>query len=265
MGGQTVQLAVSEGVATVTLHRPEVLNAIDATLATELREVFRALQAREDVRAVILTGAGRAFSAGADLKYLGRRLEERASADHLLDELLAPLNDVVRIIRGMPKIVIAAIHGVASGGGCNLALACDYRLAAAGTRFNQAFVRLGIAPDCGGTFFIPRLIGWGRAFEWMVSGELIEAEEAARWGLVHRVVPEGELLEEARTFAARIVQGPVRALAAIKYLLMVSLTASLDEQLERERQIVGMLAATDDFGEGVRAFIEKRPPRFCGR
>ena len=265
MSGQTVQLVVSEGVATVTLHRPEVLNAIDATLAAELREVFRALQAREDVRAVILTGAGRAFSAGADLKYLKRRLEEGASADRLLDELLAPLNDVVRIIRGMPKIIIAAIHGVASGGGCNLALACDYRLAAAGTRFNQAFVRLGIAPDCGGTFFIPRLIGWGRAFEWMVSGELIEAEEAARWGLVHRVVPEDVLLEEVRAFAARIVQGPMRALVAIKFLLMRSLTASLDEQLERERQIVGMLAATDDFGEGVRAFLEKRAPVFRGR
>ncbi|MCS6817426.1 MAG: enoyl-CoA hydratase-related protein [Blastocatellia bacterium] len=264
MGGQTVQLTVSEAVARVTLHRPEVLNAIDAALAAELRNVFRTLQAREDVRAVILTGAGRAFSAGADLKYLERRLEEGASADHLLDELLGPLNDVIRIIRGMPKIVIAAIHGVASGGGCNLALACDYRLAAAGTRFNQAFVRLGIAPDCGGTFIVPRLIGWGRAFEWMVSGELIEAEEAARWGLIHRVVPEEVLLDEARAFAARIAQGPMQALVTIKHLLMASLTASLDEQLERERQLVGRLAATDDFREGVRAFIEKRSPRFRG-
>lgn len=264
MSGQTVRLAVSEGVATVTLHRPEVLNAIDATLAAELRDVFRSLRGRKDVRAVILTGAGRAFSAGADLKYLQRRLEEGASADRLLDELLAPLNDVVRLIRGMPKIVIAAIHGVASGGGCNLALACDYRLAASGTRFNQAFVRLGIAPDCGGTFIVPRLIGWGKAFEWMVSGELIEAEEAMRWGLVHRVVPEATLLEEARAFATRVVQGPIRALVAIKHLLTMSLAASLDEHLERERQLVTLLAATEDFREGVRAFIEKRPPRFRG-
>ncbi len=265
MSGQTVRLLVSEGVAVVTLNRPEVLNAIDAALAAELRDAFRDLRGREDVQAVILTGAGRAFSAGADLRYLERRLEEGASADRLLDELLVPLNDVVRIIRAMPKIVIAAIHGVASGGGCNLALACDYRLAAAGTRFNQAFVRLGIAPDCGGTFIVPRLIGWGRAFEWMVSGELIEAEEAVRWGLVHRVVPEDALLEEAQAFAAGVAQGPVQALVAIKHLLAMSLTASLDEQLERERQIVGRLAVTEDFREGVRAFIEKRPPHFRGR
>jgi len=264
MDGHAVRVAVSEGVATVTLHRPEVLNAIDAVLAAELRDAFRDLQAREDVRAVILTGAGRAFSAGADLKYLQRRLEEGASADRLIEELLGPLNDVIRLIREIPKIVIAAIHGVASGGGCNLALACDYRMAASGTRFNQAFVRLGIAPDCGGTFVVPRLIGWGRAFEWMVSGELIEAEEAARWGLVHRVVPEEALLEEARAFAARVARGPVRALVAIKHLLAMSLTASLDEQLEREREVVSRLAATEDFREGVRAFIEKRPPRFRG-
>jgi 2-(1,2-epoxy-1,2-dihydrophenyl)acetyl-CoA isomerase len=265
MSEPTVQLVVDDGVATVTLNRPEALNAIDATLAAELREVFRTLGAREDVRAVILTGAGRAFSAGADLKYLHRRLEEGASAEQLLDELLGPLNDTIRLIRGMPKIIIAAIHGVASGGGCNLALACDYRVAAVGTRFNQAFVRLGIAPDCGGTFIVPRLIGWTRAFEWMVSGALIEAEEAAAWGLVHRVVPEDRVLEEARAFARSVCEGPTRAIVTIKHLLAMSLGASLDEQLERERQLVGLLAGTEDFREGVRAFLEKRPPRFSGR
>lgn len=264
MIGGTVTFTVSDRVATVTLNRPEVLNAMDAALAVELRETFRAVEARADVRTVILVGAGQAFSAGADLKYLQRRLDEGASAEQLLDELLVPLNDTIRLIRRTPRIVIAAIHGIASGGGCNLALACDYRIAAAGTRFHQAFVRLGIAPDSGGTFLVPRMIGWTRAFEWMVSGELIGAEEAAAWGLIHRVVPEDRVLEEARVFAQRIARGPVRAFAAIKHLLALSVGASLEEQLERERQVVGELVQTEDFREGVRAFLEKRPPRFRG-
>jgi 2-(1,2-epoxy-1,2-dihydrophenyl)acetyl-CoA isomerase len=265
MMGQTVHLKVSASMATVVLSRPEALNAIDVTMARELREQFLDLQSRDDIRVIVLTGAGRVFSAGADLKYIRRELDQGASAELILDGILKPLNETIQIIRRMPKLVIAAICGVASGGGFNLALACDYRLAAIGARFNQAFVRLGLAPDCGGTLFIPRIIGWARALEWMLSGDFIDAQQAEALGLVHRVVAEDSLLAEAESLAERLARGPTLALAAIKRLLEASSISSLDEQLEAERKTVSALSRTEDFREGIRAFSEKRPPRFQGR
>ncbi len=261
---QTVRVTSRAAVATVTLSRPDVLNAIDATMAAELCAAFREISSREEIRAVVLVGAGRAFSAGADLRYIREKIERGAPAELLIGEILEPMNETIRIIRRMPQIVIAAVHGVASGGGCNLALACDYRVAASGTRFNQAFIRLGLSPDCGGTFFVPRLIGWAKALEWMVSGEFLTAEEALSLGLIHRVVPEEAVLAEAQALAARLAEGPVRAIAAIKRLLQDSAGASLEEQLEAERRAVCALAGTEDFREGVRAFFEKRAPRFRG-
>jgi 2-(1,2-epoxy-1,2-dihydrophenyl)acetyl-CoA isomerase len=260
---KTIQLTVAEAIATITLNRPDVLNALDLTMGLELRDVIHDLNDRGEVRAVLLTGAGRAFCAGGDIKQMiehqGKRPEE------FFDEPLRCIHEAVLAIRQIPKPVIAAVNGYASGAGFNLALACDYRIAAASARFNQAFVRVGLVPDCGGTFTLPRLVGWAKAAELLMTGEMIEAEEALRLGLVNRVVPDERLWPEAQQIAARFAAGPTKAIGHIKALLNLSATATFEEQLDHERQAQVEAGQTADFLEGIRAFIEKRPPQFEGK
>jgi 2-(1,2-epoxy-1,2-dihydrophenyl)acetyl-CoA isomerase len=180
------------------------------------------------------------------------------------DEPLRILNDVILLIRQTPLPFIAAVNGAASGGGCNLALACDLVVAAEGARFNQAFIKIGLSPDCGGTFILPRLIGWKRAAELMFTGDMVSAEKACEMGMINAVVPDGELMAYVLALADRLAGAPTAAIGQVKKLLEASATNNYEAQLDLERQAQIESGQTRDFVEGVAAFLEKRPPRFVG-
>jgi 2-(1,2-epoxy-1,2-dihydrophenyl)acetyl-CoA isomerase len=190
--------------------------------------------------------------------------ETEGRADAFFDEPLKLLHDCIRLIRQTPLPFIAAVNGVASGGGCNLALACDLVLAGESTRFNQAFVAIGLTPDCGGTFMLPRLVGLKRATELMMTGEMVDARRAAEMGMINRVVADDELMQEALGFAARLAAGPTAAIGRIKQLLEQSATNDYSAQLDAEHKAQIQSGQTADFREGVAAFLEKRPPGFKG-
>ena len=247
------------GVLTLTLNRPEKLNPLTEGL---LDELFAGLvQARDDdsVRAVVLTGAGRGFSAGADLRVSLSNPDR--DVRRTLQHHYAP---VITLMREIEKPVLAAVNGVAAGAGMSLALAADMRIAAESASFIQAFVRIGLVPDAGATFFLPRLIGMAQAVELAMLGETVSSADALRLGLVNRVVPDAELPGAAAELAARLARGP-RALGLIKRALHLSLTSDLATQLRHEEDLQGLAIASDDSREGVRAFIEKRPAEFTGR
>lgn len=247
-------------VATVTLDRPEALNALTIPLKLALHATLERIAGDRAIRAVILTGAGRAFCAGQDLA-------ERATADAapLDEELRDRYNPIIRVMRTMDQPIIAAVNGVAAGAGASLALACDLRIAADAARFVLAFGRIGLVPDSGATWFLPRLVGSSRAAEMALAGADIDAATAERIGLVSRVIAAASLMDEARGLAARIAEGAPRAIAMTKRALERSWSTDLDEALELEARLQGEAGATDDHAEGLAAFREKRPPRFTGR
>jgi 2-(1,2-epoxy-1,2-dihydrophenyl)acetyl-CoA isomerase len=248
----------ADGVATLTLNRPAALNALDASLKASLLAVFRSLARDAAVRVVVLTGAGRAFCAGQDLR------EHASNAAATTAELRSVYNPLILAIRGLEKPVIAAVNGVAAGAGVSLALACDLRLAAAEASFVLSFARIGLVPDSGATWFLPRLVGPARAAELAFLGDPVGAEEALRIGLVNRVVPGDALAAEARALAQRLASAAPRALALTKRALNRCIDATLDDQLEYEAILQGLAASTSDHSEGLAAFREKRPPRFTG-
>lgn len=253
-----VEKARHEGVLLLTLNRPERLNALTGAL---LDELYAALEeAREDgaVRALLLTGAGRAFSAGQDLLEFG---EEKPDYEGHLRRY----NRVVQALATLEKPVVVAVNGAAAGAGMSLALWGDLRLAAIGATFSTAFVRIGLVPDSGLSFLLPRLVGLAKAQELLYLSPRLSAEEALALGLVHRVVPAERLLEEALGLAQELAQGPTRALGLTKKLLLESFRLSLEEALGLEAILQGEAGRTLDHEEGVRAFREKRPPRFQGR
>jgi len=224
-----------------------------------LREALEALAADRTVRAVILTGAGRAFCAGQDLAE-----RERPDAAPLEVEVRERYNPIIRAIRSMGQPVIAAVNGVAAGAGASLAFACDLRIAAEEARFVLAFGRIGLVPDSGATWFLPRLVGSARAAELALVGDPIDAAEALRLELVSKVVPADQLMDEARRMAGRLAEGAPLALALTKEALQRSLTIDLEEALEGEAKLQGIAGASADHAEGMAAFREKRPPRFSG-
>jgi len=254
-----LRIEVDDAVATLTLDRPEALNALTVPLKVALREAFESLATDRDVRAVILTGAGRAFCAGQDLAE-----RDRPDAAPLEVEVRDRYNPIIRAIRSMGQPVIAAVNGVAAGAGASLAFACDLRIAAEEARFVLAFGRIGLVPDSGATWFLPRLVGPAKAAELALVGEAVDAQEALRLGLVSRVVPPGELLSEARGLAGRIAEGAPLAIALTKEALQRSATVTLDEALEGEAKLQGIAGASADHAEGLAAFKEKRSPRFTG-
>jgi 2-(1,2-epoxy-1,2-dihydrophenyl)acetyl-CoA isomerase len=252
-----VEVTRDGAVQTITLNRPEVLNAFNRALHAGLREALK--EARDpEVRAVVLTGAGRGFCAGQDLTEFGEAPDVRAS----LRETYHPN---VLAIRALEKPVIAAVNGVCAGAGLSLACACDIRIAADGASFVPGFIGIGLVPDAGGTYFIHRLLGASRAFEWMSSNRRLGAADAHAWGLVSEVTHADELPARTAELAATYAALPTRAIGMTKRLFDHADTATLDEQLEMEAQLQGAATQTEDFREGVAAFLAKRPPSFTGR
>jgi 2-(1,2-epoxy-1,2-dihydrophenyl)acetyl-CoA isomerase len=246
-------------VATLTLDRPEALNALTIPMKVALRAALDDISADRSVRAVVLTGAGRAFCAGQDLAE-----RDDPEAPPLDVELRERYNPIIRAIRSMDQPVIAAVNGVAAGAGASLAFACDLRVAAPEARFVLAFGRIGLIPDSGATWTLPRLVGPARSAEIAFVGDPVTADEALRIGLVNRVVPAERLLEEALDLAQRVAAGPPLANALTKHAFERSLTIDLDEALEGEAKLQGIAGASSDHAEGLAAFREKRAPRFTG-
>lgn len=259
---ETIRVDAAEGVVEVALNRPEVLNALDQKLAEELCGVLDWAAGREDVRALLLRGEGRAFCAGGDVKAMRTALDAGSGTD-FFERPLAKIHEAALALARLPKPTIGAIHGFAAGAGWNLALCCDLLLCEPGTRFHQAFVRIGAVPDTGGTYTLPLLVGRARAMELLYLGDMVDAEQALGMGLVNRVVPAERLLDEARALARKLATGPTQAYAEIKQL--VGASSSLADALDREQQAQLRNGTTADFREGVASFFEKRAPRYRGR
>lgn len=247
-----------DGVLVLTLHRPEKLNALTGELLDALYTALKEGEEDQAVRALLLTGAGRAFSAGQDLTEFGDQKPD-------YEAHLRRYNRVVEAMAGLEKPLVVAVNGVAAGAGMSLALWGDLRLAAAGASFTTAFTKIGLVPDSGMSFLLPRLVGLAKAQELLLLSPRLSAEEALALGLVHKVVPAEGLLEEALSLAKELAQGPTRAYALTKKLLLETYRLSLTEALALEAVLQGEAGRTQDHEEGVKAFREKRPPRFQGR
>jgi 2-(1,2-epoxy-1,2-dihydrophenyl)acetyl-CoA isomerase len=255
---ETIRVEHADGVTTITLNRPESLNALNAPMRRELLTAFKGLARDDAVRAVVLTGEGRGFCSGADLRGgSGERAFRRV--------LTTEYNPLIRAIRELPRPVVAAVNGVAAGAGVSLALACDLVLAAEDARFIQAFVKIGLVPDSGSTRTLVRTLGRHRAAQLIFSGEPLSAPDALAAGLVNRVVPADELPAAARAEASRLAAAPTRAIAYAKRLINAAEDADLDAQLAAEAAYQELAGRTEDHAEGVAAFGEKREPRFLGR
>ena len=260
---QTILYEVSENIATITLNRPEALNAINEMMGRELLEALKVAGQNVEVRCIIITGSGRSFSAGEDIRDL-RGQYERGEDPRLGERLLNKYNPIIRRLRQTPKPIIAAVNGVAAGAGAGIAYACDIRIAAENAKFIQAFVRVGLAPDSGTSFFLPRLVGFSKASELCLTGQELGSEEAERLGLVARVVPADRLIPTTREIATRLAQGPTKALELTKRALNKSVASDLEVALEYEGYLQEVAGATSDHMEAVRAFFEKREPIFQG-
>jgi 2-(1,2-epoxy-1,2-dihydrophenyl)acetyl-CoA isomerase len=252
-----VETSREGAVFTITLNRPDVLNAFNAAVHAGLAKALKDARA-DDVRAVVLTGAGRGFCVGQDLT------EFREAPGDIGDRLRSTYHPNVLAIRALEKPVIAAVNGAAAGAGLSIACACDIRIAADSATFIPAFVNIGLIPDSGGSYFIARLLGPARAFEWMSSGRRLTASEAHAWGLVSEVVEADALPDRAAALAAELAALPTRAIAMNKRLFDHAWQSRLEEQLDREAQLQSAATQTEDFREGVAAFLEKREPRFRG-
>jgi 2-(1,2-epoxy-1,2-dihydrophenyl)acetyl-CoA isomerase len=251
-----------DNVGWIRLNRPDKLNALTHQLSSEAMDSLQSAERDPEVHCVVITGEGRGFSAGQDLKEFSEAgLENLSVAEHLR----ANYNRLITAIAGLPKPVVAGVNGVAAGAGLSLALACDVRIASEAASFTQAFVKIGLIPDSGGNWLLPRIVGYAKALELSVTGNRIDAEEALRIGLVSRVVPADEFPDEVARYAGNLAALPTLAIASTKALMAEALHLSLADTLEREADRQQEQAGTEDFREGVQAFLAKREPRFTGR
>ena len=263
MSPTTLRLARAGAVATITLARPDTLNAFNATMHAELREALEACAGDDAVRVVVLTGEGRAFSSGQDLtETLARGADGRYDVG---PALARDYNPLVRRLADFPKLTVAALNGPAVGASMNIALACDVAVAARSAYLQEAFARIALIPDAGGTWILPRLVGPKRALALMLTAEQVPAEEAQRLGLVYKVFDDAGFAAEAAAFAERLAQGPGLAFRLMKQAVTESLANDLDAQLALEARLQGVAGRSHDFEEGIRAFREKRAARFEGR
>jgi 2-(1,2-epoxy-1,2-dihydrophenyl)acetyl-CoA isomerase len=256
---ETLLVEETDGVEIVTLNRPDALNSFNAAMKQELADVLKAATRDASVRCLIVTGAGRAFCAGQDLKE-----RQGPGATDLAAELRDRYNPIIRSLRRLEKPIIAAVNGVAAGAGCSLALACDIVIASQSASFIEVFTKVGLVPDTGSSWFLPRLVGYARAAEMVFTADPVDAATAERIWLVNRVVPPEQLMSEARALAQRLAQAPPLALALAKRALNRALESDLDSALDHEAQLQGIAGRSLDHAEGVAAFVEKRPPRFTG-
>ena len=255
-------LSQREGaIVRLTLNRPDRLNSLTLTMLGELSDALSDLDGDDEVRAVILTGTGRGFCAGQDLTDHAA-IDDTRAVRSIVER---HYNPVVRQIRALRQPVIAAVNGIAAGAGCSLALACDIAIATASAKFNSAFVNIGLVPDAGGSYFLPRLVGQARALGLALLGETIEAKTAAEWGLIWKAVPDADFTAEVDALARRFAEMPTTAIGLIKQAINLSGHHSLEQQLATEAELQAQAAETEDYQEGRAAFLEKRKPRFFGR
>jgi 2-(1,2-epoxy-1,2-dihydrophenyl)acetyl-CoA isomerase len=260
---ENILFEIAGGVAAITLNRPDKLNSFTAAMHVELREALQRVRTDAAVRALLITGAGRGFCAGQDLSERvmsggGGELDVGAALEQ-------NYNPLVRGLRALPIPVLCAVNGVAAGAGCNFALACDIVIAARSARFIEVFSRIGLIPDAGGTYLLPRLIGTARAVGMALTAEAVSAEQAEAWGLIWKCVDDGELMPQARNLAATLAAGATRGFALTKQALYASSGNSIEQQLALEARLQREAAQTADFREGVQAFLEKRTARFSGK
>ncbi len=260
---ETVQFELRDAVAIITMNRPEALNALSLQLTKDLGMAIRKA-IDENARAVILTGAGRAFCSGGDLREMQQLWQRTGKIEAFLEEPLKSLHDVILLIRETPIPFVAAVQGVCAGAGTNFALACDIVFAAKDATFNEAFVKIGLSPDCGGSFFLPRAVGEKIAAELFMTGDALTADRALQIGMINRVVSAENLMEEATKMAKKLALAPTASIGRIKRMLNASFSNNLAQQLDLEHASQIESGKSNDFREGVQAFFEKRQPNFTG-
>lgn len=263
MSFETITYQVNNGVAVLTLNRPDTLNSFNTTMHGEVREAMKDARVNNDVRCLLITAAGRGFCAGQDLS--DRSVKASDEAPDLGESVEKNYNPLIRSIMTLDKPVICAVNGVAAGAGASIALACDIVLAARSAKFIQAFCKIGLVPDSGGTFNLPRALGLPRAKGLALLGDRLSAEQAEKWGMIWQCVDDEELMNEALQMAENLATQPTKGLAMIKKLLNDSFANPLHQQLELEKEAMRTLGLTDDYREGVAAFMEKRQPTFKGK
>jgi len=261
MAYQFILFEVDQGVARITLNRPDVLNSIHTAMSGEIREALAQAAREREIRAVLLTGTGRGFCAGQDLD----EVRPGATAGDFAAHVRTVYNPLVRALRALEKPVVCAVNGVAAGAGANLALACDLVLAAEDASFVEVFAKIGLVPDTGGSFFLPRLVGMARATALTMLAEKVTAQRAVEIGLIYRVCPAASLQEEASTLARHLAAQPTFGLGLTKRLLNAAGSNDLDAQLELEAELQGAAGRSADYAEGVAAFLTKRKPVFTGQ
>lgn len=264
MSFETVKYAFADNVAVISFNRPEALNALSLQLTQDLRLAI-AKAVEDGARAVVLTGEGRAFCSGGDLREMQSMWQREGRIEAFLEEPLKALHDVIITIRTLPMPFIAAVQGVCAGAGTNFALACDLVFASENATFNEAFIRIGLSPDCGGSFFLPRAVGEKIAAELFMTGNALTATRAYEVGMINRVVPAENLMDEALKLAAQLATAPTASIGRIKQMLNASFSNDLAAQLDLEHQLQIESGKGADFKEGVTAFFEKRPPKFEGK
>lgn len=263
MSFEHILFTIEQGVATLTLNRPEQLNSFNAQMHKEVREALKQVRQNPEVRCLLITGSGRGFCAGQDLG--DRNVAPGAAAPDLGESIEKNYNPLIRALRDLPMPVICAVNGVAAGAGANIALACDITLAAKSASFIQAFCKIGLVPDSGGTWTLPRAVGMARAKALALLGDKLSAEQAEQWGMIWRCVDDAALQDEALKLARQLATQPTYGLALIKRALNASASNSFDAQLDLERDLQRLAGRSEDYREGVAAFMAKRTPEFKGR